>query len=119
MTWYANNKPRTINNGSDSSTFEYGPSGQYWKQTAAYGTGPETTTYIGGLWEKVVGSTVTAYRNYIKAGGRTVIWTYRSTGVDDGYCPLTDHIGSTESVTNASGAGATGAARPRRRRTSQ
>jgi RHS repeat-associated protein len=105
VTWYANNKPKTINNGSDSSTFEYGPSGQYWRQYAVYGTGPETTTYIGGLWEKVVGSTVTAYRNYVKAGGRNVaIWTYRSTGVNDGYFPLSDHLGSTESVTNFSGA---------------
>ncbi len=102
VAWYSNNLPKSMNGpGGITSAFEYGPDGQYWRQTATYGTGPETTTYVGGVFEKVVGSTVTAYRNYIKAGDRTVgIWTYRSNNDHVGYHPLTDHLGSTDAVSN-------------------
>ena len=101
VSWFANNLPKTINgSGGATSTFEYGPQNNYWRQTAAYGPNPETTTYVGGLWEKVVGSSITAHRNYIKVGDRTVgIWTYRSDGSSSAYSPLVDHLGSTDVIT--------------------
>lgn len=106
VTWYTSNLPQTINNGSSSSSFEYTPSGQYWKQVAnGYANGTETTKYIGGLLEIVQGPTVTSYRHYIKANGRTIaIYSRGSNGTNTAVYPLTDHVGSTETVTDASGA---------------
>jgi YD repeat-containing protein len=59
ISWFSYNKPNTITNGSLSTTFAYTPGRQYWKQTAAYANGPETSIYIGGLREKVSGATFT------------------------------------------------------------
>jgi hypothetical protein len=67
VTWYASNQPQTISNGSYSSTFEYGPNRHYWKQTATYSNGTETTRYVGGLLEIVQGPSVTSWRHQILA----------------------------------------------------
>ncbi|MEZ6074089.1 MAG: RHS repeat-associated core domain-containing protein, partial [Pirellulales bacterium] len=104
VTWFANNKPKSIAGNGQTSTFEYGPSGQYWKQTATYSNGPETTLYIGGLLEKVTNSTLTSWRHYIKANGRTVaIYSRASTGATNTIYPLTDHLGSTDAITDSAG----------------
>ncbi|MEZ5897868.1 MAG: RHS repeat-associated core domain-containing protein [Hyphomicrobiaceae bacterium] len=104
VTWFANNKPQSIAGNGQTSTFEYGPSGQYWKQTATYSNGPETTLYIGGLLEKVTNSTLTSWRHHIKANGRTVaIYSRASTGATNTIYPLTDHLGSTDAITDSAG----------------
>lgn len=103
--WYATNQPKSLSNGAYSSTFEYSPDGNYWKQTATFGNGTETSHYVGGLLEIVLGPTVTAWRHHIRASGRTVaIYTRGSNGVNTTIYPLADHLGSTEAITNASGA---------------
>jgi RHS repeat-associated protein len=105
VTWYASNQPQTISNGSYSSTSEYGPHRNYWKQTATYSNGTETTRYIGGLLEIVQGPSVTSWRHQILASGRTVaIYSRGSNGSNNTIYPLRDHLGSTEAITNASGA---------------
>jgi RHS repeat-associated protein len=105
VTWYASNQPQTISNGSYSSTFEYGPNRHYWKQTATYSNGTETTRYIGGLLEIVQGPSVTSWRHQILAAGRTVaVYSRGSNGSNNTIYPLRDHLGSTEAITNASGA---------------
>ena len=105
VTWYAHNRPYTMSNGTYTSTFEYGPNGNYWKQAATYSNGTETTKYIGGLLEIVQGPTVTSYRHHIKANGRTVAMYSRGTnGAINTIYPLNDHLGCTDAVTNSSGA---------------
>ncbi len=105
VTWYANNKPKSISGNGQSSTFEYGPDGRYWKQTATYANGPKTTLYVGGLLEKVTNNTLTSWRHHIKANGKTVaIYSRASTGATITIYPLTDHLGSTDAITDSSGA---------------
>ena len=104
VTWYAHNRPYVINNGAYAATFEYGPNGNYWKQTATFSNGSETTRYIGGLMEIVQGPSVTSYRHHINANGRTVaIYSRGSNGANNTIYPLNDHLGSTDAVTNSSG----------------
>ncbi len=104
VSYYAHNKPYQMSNGTFTSTFEYGPNGNYWKQTATYSNGTETTKYIGGLLEIVQGPSVTSYRHHIKANGRTVaIYSRGSNGANNTIYSLTDHLGSTDAVTNSSG----------------
>ena len=107
VTWYANNKPKSIAGNGQTSTFEYGPSGQYWKQVATFSNGNETTTYIGGLME-MVSSTInglTTYRHHIQANGRTVaIYSRASNNATNTIYPLVDHLGSAESITDQNGA---------------
>lgn len=62
VTWKSYNMPASIGAGVNTSAFDYTPDRQYWKQTAQYSNGPETTVYVGGLLEKVSGASVTEYR---------------------------------------------------------
>jgi RHS repeat-associated protein len=105
ITWFVSNKPRSISNGSYTSTFEYTADDQYWKQSASYTTGAESTEYIGGLLEVVSNSGgLTSWRHYIKVGGRTVaIYSRASTGATNTIYPLNDHLGSTDAITDSSG----------------
>lgn len=106
VTWYASNKPQSIAGNGQTSTFEYEPSGQYWKQVANYSNGTETTRYIGGILE-IVDSTInglTTYRHHIQANGRTVaIYSRASNGSTNTIYPLVDHLGSVESITDQNG----------------
>ncbi|MCP5339423.1 MAG: hypothetical protein H7A14_07430 [Sinobacteraceae bacterium] len=107
ITWYASNKPLSISYGTYTSTFNYTADDQYWRQTATYSNGTETTYYIGGLLEIVSNSTsgITAWRHPIKADGRTVaVYTRGSNGANNTIYPLTDHLGSTEAITDDYGA---------------
>ena len=107
VTWYANNKPKSIAGSGQTSTFEYGPSGQYWKQVASYSNGTETSTYIGGVLEMVASTAtgITSYRHHIHANGRTVaIYNRGSNGANNTVYPLVDHLGSVEAITDQNGA---------------
>lgn len=107
VTWYASNKLASISQTGASSSFEYTPSGQYWKQNANYSNGTETTWYIGGMME-IVASTIngiTSYRHHIQANGRIVAIVNRgSNGANNTVYPLTDHLGGVESITDSAGA---------------
>jgi hypothetical protein len=74
-TWYSDNSVKKITQGSLTSEFWYNPTGARFKQQAVYSTGTETTYYIGGVMEKVVTASGTAYRHYIAAGSNSVIHT--------------------------------------------
>lgn len=107
VTWTASNKPRTISNGTYTSTFDYTADDQYWRQIATHSNGTETSYYIGGLLEIVSNSAsgITAWRHQIKANGRTVaVYTRGSNSVNNVIYPHTDHLGSTEAITDDSGA---------------
>jgi RHS repeat-associated protein len=107
VTWTPSNKPRSIGNGNYTSAFEYNADDQYWKQTATYSNGTETSTYLGGLMEIVSNSAtgITAWRHHISAYGRTVaIYSRGSNGANNTNYPLIDHLGSTDAITNDAGA---------------
>jgi hypothetical protein len=60
-----------IANGSLSTGFSDTPSWRYRKLAATYDIDPETTIYIGGIFEKVAGTGITDYRHMIRAGDAT------------------------------------------------
>lgn len=106
ISWYSYNLPNTIGGpSSNSSQFFYGPDRSRWKQQASYAGTSEQTIYIGGLVEKVTRGGVTRWKHYI-AGGTGVVAEYirPSTGSNETVYLLKDHLGSTEMVTNSSGA---------------
>jgi RHS repeat-associated protein len=106
VTWYSYNLPNAINGpSSNSSQFFYGPDRARWKQVASYSGTSEQTIYIGGLIEKVALGADTHWKHYI-AGGTGVVAEYirHSTGTNETVYLLKDHLGSTEMITNSSGA---------------
>jgi RHS repeat-associated protein len=106
VTWYSYNLPDTISGPSNnSSQFFYGPDRARWKQVASYGGTSEQTIYVGGLVEKVTLGTDTHWKHYI-AGTTGIVAEYirHSTGTNETVYLLKDHLGSTEMITNSSGA---------------
>jgi YD repeat-containing protein len=104
--WTSYNFPSQINGtGGVSSEFSYGPDRQRFRQVAVQSGATTTTHCVGGLLEKVVNATITQYRHHIEApGGLVAAYVRRSSGVlEDTYYFTKDHLGSLDSVTNATG----------------
>ncbi|MTV40551.1 RHS repeat-associated core domain-containing protein [Duganella radicis] len=107
-TWTSFNMPLTLSSQASTASFVYGPDHQRIKMTAD-GT---TTTYInpgnagGLLYEKDVKSNGTVeHRHFVTAGGGVVALIKQSgTGDKTVLYMHRDHLGSTTTVTNASGA---------------
>jgi RHS repeat-associated protein len=103
-TWTSYNYPASITNGSDSSSFSYTPSRQYWRQISNYTSGGAATTiYVGGILEKVTTSSGTDYRHMIRAGNAEIIVSRKTAGTDSVTYVTSDSLGSSSAVTNASG----------------
>ncbi len=97
------NKPSSISNGTVSLSFIYGADRARIKQTRTE-SGVQTTTYYLGSYEKVVKTSVTTERHYIIAGGKRVaIFTDRTNGISDTRYLHTDHLGSTDAITDENG----------------
>jgi RHS repeat-associated protein len=104
-TWSSFNKPVLIQKGSSSSVFTYGPDRARYLQTTIENSITTTTTYIGGLYEVVEKGTSVEKKHFIRAGSQTIaIYTDRSSGADSTHYLHRDHLGSIETITNASGA---------------
>jgi len=103
--WASYNYPTSLAAGSESTTFYYDPSRQYYKQIYSGPSGTETTHYVGGLLEKVaLSSGTTDWRHYITAEGQTVAIVSRlSTGTNSVSYPLEDHEGSSSVLTDSGG----------------
>jgi RHS repeat-associated protein len=104
MTWTSFNQPSDMSGGSSSSQFFYDANHQRYKQIASYSGAPETTFYVGGLLEKMINSSGTAYRHYIPAGNNTIVYTRLSTGTNSTYYLTKDYLGSTAVITDSMGA---------------
>ncbi|MGH7484159.1 MAG: hypothetical protein ACREMY_00970, partial [bacterium] len=72
ITWSSYNYPLAINATGESTTFDYGPGHQYWRQSYSGPNGAETTYYLGKLLERVDTSMGSDYRHYIVANGESV-----------------------------------------------
>lgn len=104
IQWTSYNLPSAITSGTVSSSFAYTPNRRFWKQSAQYTGGPETSIYIGGIFEKVSGATTTDYLHLIPAGSATVV-LIRSTGTNnETYYVTSDHLGSSSLITDHTGA---------------
>jgi RHS repeat-associated protein len=88
--------------------FNYGPDRKRWSQTyynisaGSY----ETTDYIGGLFEQVIGSAITGtiYRYYIYAGSEPIaVYARTSGGTNTFNYVLSDHQGSVSDLTSSTG----------------
>ncbi|MBX5462131.1 MAG: hypothetical protein IRZ28_13715 [Steroidobacteraceae bacterium] len=82
----------------------YGPERNRWKQVATASGLTETTLYVGGILEKVTLLGVTSWKHYISGpSGPVAMYTRKSDGTQSTYYFTKDHLGSTDSITDASG----------------
>ncbi len=106
VIWDSGNYPVSITAGTQVVQFAYGPGRQRWKtqyQDSA-ASRSETTYYIGPFLEKVVTSAGTRYRHTIPTGAGAVALYERSSAGQVLRYAYTDHQGSIDAITNASGA---------------
>jgi RHS repeat-associated protein len=104
QNWTSFNQPSLTTSPFGSSQFLYNHNHQRWQQIASFSGSPETTTYIGGLLEKVVNSQGTAYRHYIPAGNTFVEYVRSTATGNSTYYVTQDHLGSTAAITDHTGA---------------
>ena len=110
QAWAAFNLPvqvaQPIGGTTYQSQFSYGPSHQRWKQVASYANGTETTLYVGGLLEKesTTSTGKTYWRHYVPTpSGMTIVVSRNSDASTSTRYLLSDHIGSSDAVLDASG----------------
>lgn len=107
ITWTSYNKPKKIDQGSNSSEFFYGADRNRWKQIATNsGSAVETTYYVGGLLEAFTSGGITQYRHMIAGGSDvSIIHTrYSNSSNTNTYYATSDHLGSASAITDQSGA---------------
>ena len=104
ITWTSYNLPASLSAGGYTATFDYAPDRSRWRQISTYSGGTETTIYVGGLMEKLTTSTRVHWKHRIPTPSGEVQVIRRSDGTNDVFYVTTDHLGSTDAVTNAAGA---------------
>nr|WP_269468545.1 FG-GAP-like repeat-containing protein [Alteromonas sp. ASW11-130] len=93
-------KPYEVNKGSTKTLFSYGPSRELYKQVHTIGGKTTETLYLKGLYErKKLPTGVTEHKYYV---GNAVV-TDRSNGNNETSYLHKDNLGSTITITNASG----------------
>lgn len=92
VTWSSYNKPTQLVKGGVTYDFSYGTDRRRYKKVHS---GGDTTHYIGSGYEKIIHSTSTEDRHYIKAYGRTVM-VRKSFSTGGAWHQLVhyDHLGS-------------------------
>jgi RHS repeat-associated protein len=106
VSWYPYNLPQTINQpGGNYNTFYYTPDRDRYRQTSTNASVIEDRIYIAGLFEQMTSSSVgTEYRNYIVANGVKVAIKVLSSTRNDTLYLHGDHLGSTDVITDQTGA---------------
>src|SRR5680860_93409 len=104
FSWNRANLPSQISQPGKVLNFSYGPDRSRFKQVTVINGATETTTYIGGLYEKIIKGSLTTQRHSIQANGSTVaLYTLRSSGVNEVHYLFGDHLGSVDTITNRAG----------------
>jgi RHS repeat-associated protein len=100
LTWFANHLPKSITkDASNSSTFEYAPSGQRWRHVYRNAGSNYTHTYIGKLVEKVVGPTTTDWKHYVYVNGEAIgMYIRRSNGAKSTHYFVQDSLGGIAAI---------------------
>ncbi|MEZ5892445.1 MAG: RHS repeat-associated core domain-containing protein [Parvularculaceae bacterium] len=106
LSWTSFNKVASITQGTTTVSWVYGPGRERVKQTSTAG---DTFYYddaaSGAYFEKLVGSTVTQWSDYLFAGGEMVgVKFTRSDATEALRYFVTDHLGSVAVLTDESGA---------------
>jgi RHS repeat-associated protein len=105
LTWDSANRATQISRSGASSTFFYGPDGARWKQVKVVGAQTTTTRYLGALYEEITAAGVTEKKHYVFAGSeRVALYSTKSSGQTSLKYLHLDHLGSTDTVTDAAGA---------------
>ena len=104
IAWTSYNKPRQISKGTTSVVFDYGPDRARYKQNKSVAGVTTTTLYFGKLYEQITKNGVTEKKHYINVGGSTIaIYNQYSTGAENIRYLHTDHLGSTDVITDEMG----------------
>ncbi|MGI9246187.1 MAG: RHS repeat-associated core domain-containing protein [Steroidobacteraceae bacterium] len=105
--WASFNLPTLLRKAGQQSQFAYGADHERWRQVSSYPNGVETTHYVGGLLEKesTTSTGLTYWRHYVPTpGASTIVVSRNSDGTASTSYLLEDHLGSTDTVLDASGA---------------
>jgi RHS repeat-associated protein len=103
ISWTSYNYPSTINSGTETVSFLYGPERQRWRTQLTSGGVTETTYHVGREFQKVQTAS-TDYRHYIYVGSRSVaIYSRLSTGTNTLRYVLEDHQGSATNLLTSTG----------------
>lgn len=106
IAWNVDNLPTTIVGNGGTSTFSYGPDQERYQQGATDSGGNSTsTTYVaGGLFQVVTVNGFTSYRHDILAEGAMVaMHTIDQTGKVTTDYLHSDHLGSSDVITDEKG----------------
>jgi RHS repeat-associated protein len=106
VTWTGDNLAASITrDGSNWSSFVYGPDRQRWQQVnASTGNGQATIHYVGSLYEREDRGIGAYHRFHVYAGGQAVaVQTWVSGSVSTRYLHR-DHQGSVVAMTSSGGA---------------
>jgi RHS repeat-associated protein len=103
ITYTSFNKTATITEGSKTCSFTYGTDMERsYMETNIFGT--ITKKYYTDSYERTVTGSTTRQLNYIFAAGQLVAIFVKNGTTDSMYYVHTDHLGSLNVITNASGA---------------
>lgn len=102
------NKPRSIQEGTNTLTFSYGPDYSRYRQVVTSPAGTTTKRYVGGIFERETMGATTRDTHFVPAGGEIVaVYTAEHTGaatLQKTRYLHHDHLGSVQTITNESGA---------------
>jgi len=105
LSYTSFNKPLTVSRGSTANTYTYGIDHNRIKKSSIKSGQTTTTYYIGKTFEKNYQSNgVNVDKHYIGVGSATVVYTSRSNGAKETRYQHKDHLGSTDVMTDESGA---------------
>jgi RHS repeat-associated protein len=99
LTWTSFNKPAQITSGGVTASLTYDPAFNRVKKV----TPTSTTIYLGGLYQRVTSGGLIEHKHFVSAGRTLVVYTQRSTNVNDTRYLHTDHLGSVDTITDENG----------------
>ena len=102
IAWTSYNLPASLSASGYTASFNYAPDRSRWRQIATYTGATETTIYVAGLVEKLTTSARVHWKHRIAVPAGEVQVIRRSDGTNDVFYITTDHLGSTDTVTDAS-----------------
>jgi RHS repeat-associated protein len=102
IDYTAFNLPRKVTSSSFTKNYLYDAFGTRVRN----GTGGDSITYVGGLYERRTDGNDVIHIHYVRADGRLVTQVSRNelAGTDESTYVYSDHLGSTQVVQSASGA---------------